>query len=365
MTTTQRNRRLGMGLGLLIALAVVLWLIFGGHRYVTTENAYIKIDMISLTADVSGPLVAVNVERNQPVQRGQVLAEVDPLPYRIALAEARADQRAVRNRILSERADYARLQAQRAQARRDLSYYQRELQRFQGLDKGAVSQSQLEAARQKRDKARADAEVIDQQLASLRAKLGGGPDVAVEEHPDYQAATAKLDQAEYDLAHTRIVAPADGILGGATPMVGERVNAGVPVLTLARDRSAWVEANLKETQLTNVREGQTVEVVVDSYPGVTWRARVRSLSPATGSEYALIPPQNASGNWVKVVQRVPVRLQLLDVDGKPPLRSGMSAEITIDTQASPLADKPVAGTPVAGKPVAGTPVAASGDHGTP
>ena len=159
MTTTQRNRRLGMGLGLLIALAVVLWLIFGGHRYVTTENAYIKIDMISLTADVSGPLVAVNVERNQPVQRGQVLAEVDPQPYRIALAEARADQRAVRNRILSERADYARLQAQRAQARRDLSYYQRELQRFQGLDKVAVSQSQLEAARQKRDKARADAEV--------------------------------------------------------------------------------------------------------------------------------------------------------------------------------------------------------------
>jgi len=160
VTTTQRNRRLGMGLGLLIALAVVLWLIFGGHRYVTTENAYIKIDMISLTADVSGPLVAVNVERNQPVRRGQVLAEVDPQPYRIALAEARADQRAVRNRILSERADYARLQAQRAQARRDLSYYQRELQRFQGLDKVAVSQSQLEAARQKRDKARADAEVI-------------------------------------------------------------------------------------------------------------------------------------------------------------------------------------------------------------
>jgi len=360
VTTTQRNRRLGMGLGLLAALAVVLWLIFGGDRYVSTENAYIKIDMISLTADVSGPLVAVNVERNQPVRRGQVLAEVDPRPYRIALAEARADQRAVRNRILSERADYARLQAQRAQARRDLSYYQRELQRFQGLDKVAVSQSQLEAARQKRDKARADAEVIDQQLASLRARLGGGPDVAVEEHPDYQAATAKLDQAEYDLAHTRIMAPADGVLGGTTPMVGERVNAGVPVLTLARDRSAWVEANLKETQLTRVREGQTVEVVVDSYPGVTWRARVRSLSPATGSEYALIPPQNASGNWVKVVQRVPVRLQLLDVDGKPPLRSGMSAEITIDTQASPLADKPVAGTPVAGKPVA-----ASGDHGTP
>jgi len=342
VTTTQRNRRLGMGLGVLIALVVVLWLVFGGHRYVSTDNAYIKIDMISLTANVSGPLVTVSVDRNQRVHSGDLLAEVDPQPYRIALAEARADQRAVRNRILSERADYARLQAQRAQAQRDLGYYQRELQRFQGLDKVAVSRSQLEAAQQKRDKARAETEVIDQQLASLRARLGGGPDVAVEEHPDYQAAAAKREQAEYDLAHTRILAPSNGVIGGATPMVGERVNAGVPVLTLARDHSAWVEANLKETQLTNVREGQTVEVEVDSYPGVTWPARVESLSPATGSEYALIPPQNASGNWVKVVQRVPVRLQLLEVDGKPPLRSGMSAEITIDTEASLLDDRPVA-----------------------
>ena len=133
-------------------------------------------------------------------------------------------------------------------------------------------------------------------------------------------------------------------------MVGERVNAGVPVLTLARDRSAWVEANLKETQLTDVREGQAVEVAVDTYPGVIWRARVQSLSPATGSEYALIPPQNASGNWVKVVQRVPVRLQLLDTDDKPPLRSGMSAEITIDTEAALLE---------------GHPVAVDGDHGAP
>lgn len=323
-----------MGLGLIVALAVVLWLAFGGRRYVSTENAYVKIDMISLTADVSGPLTRVEVERNQAVQQGQVLAEVDPEPYRIALEEARADQQAVRNRILSERADYARLQAQHAQAERDLAYHQRELERYQGLDRVAVSRSQLDGARQKRDQAGAQASVTEQELASLKAKLGGGPDVAVEEHPDYQAATAKLDRARYDLAHTRIVAPADGVIGGSTPLVGERVNAGVPVFTLAKNRSAWVEANLKETQLTNVREGQSVEVQVDSYPGVVWKATVQSLSPATGSEYALIPPQNASGNWVKVVQRVPVKLRLEDLDGKPPLRAGMSAEIAIDTGVS-------------------------------
>ncbi|MEO1900930.1 MAG: HlyD family secretion protein [Alcanivorax sp.] len=338
MTTTQRNRRLAMGLGLILALAVVLWLAFGGRRYVSTENAYVKIDMISLTADVSGPLTRVEVERNQAVQQGQVLAEVDPEPYRIALEEARADQQAVRNRILSERADYARLQAQHAQAERDLAYHQRELERYQGLDRVAVSRSQLDGARQKRDQAGAQASVTEQELASLKAKLGGGPDVAVEEHPDYQAATAKLDRARYDLAHTRIVAPADGVIGGSTPLVGERVNAGVPVFTLAKNRSAWVEANLKETQLTNVREGQSVEVEVDSYPGVVWKATVQSLSPATGSEYALIPPQNASGNWVKVVQRVPVKLRLEDLDGKPPLRAGMSAEIAIDTGVSLFGD---------------------------
>lgn len=327
-----------MGLGLIVALGVMLWLAFGGRRYVSTENAYVKIDMISLTADVSGPLTRVEVERNQAVQQGQVLAEVDPEPYRIALEEACADQQAVRNRILSERADYARLQAQHAQAERDLAYHQRELERYQGLDRVAVSRSQLDGARQKRDQADAQASVTEQELASLKAKLGGGPDVAVEEHPDYQAATAKLDRARYDLAHTRIVAPADGVIGGSTPLVGERVNAGVPVFTLAKNRSAWVEANLKETQLTNVREGQSVEVEVDSYPGVVWKATVQSLSPATGSEYALIPPQNASGNWVKVVQRVPVKLRLEDLDGKPPLRAGMSAEIAIDTGVSLFGD---------------------------
>ena len=334
MTASQRNRRAGMGLGLLVALAVLLWMLFGGQRYVSTENAYVKIDMISLTADVSGPLVAVHVQRNQPVTKGELLAEVDPAPFRIALTEARADLQAKKNLILSDRADYARLQAQQAQSRRDVAFYGRELKRLQGLKREAVSRVQLDSARQKLDQARSRQQVLDQELASLKAKLGGGPDVPFSDHPDYQSAQAKLEQARYNLAHTRIVAPAAGIIGGSTPLVGERVEAGVPVLTLAKNHSAWVEANLKETQLTDVREGQQVEVTVDSYPGQTWKARVQSLSPATGAEYALIPPQNASGNWVKVVQRIPVKLQLLDTDGKPPLRAGMSAEISIDTQSA-------------------------------
>lgn len=338
MTTTQRNRRLAMGLGLAVALVLVLWLMFGGKRYVSTENAYIKIDMISLTADVSGPLVAVNVDRNQRVEKGDVLAEVDARPYRIALAQARADRQAVRNRVLSLRADYARVLEEKAQAKRDAAYHQRELGRLQRLDKVAVSKAQLDAAQQELDQARSEVAVDEQELASLRAQLGGGPEVAVAAHPDYLAATARLEQAEYDLAHTRILAPADGVIGGATPMVGERVNAGVPVLTLAKSEAIWVEVNLKETQLTHVRAGQTAQVEVDTYPSVIWEARVQSVSPAAGSEYALIPPQNASGNWVKVVQRVPVKLVLVNRDDKPPLRAGMSAEITIDTEISLFGD---------------------------
>ncbi|EKF75352.1 HlyD family protein secretion protein [Alcanivorax hongdengensis A-11-3] len=328
-----------MGLGLIVALAAVLWMLFGGQRYISTENAYVKIDMVSLTADVSGPLVAVNVERNQPVSQGQLLAEIDPQPFRIALAEARADLEAEKNQILSDRADYARLQAQKSQAQRDVAYYQRELTRLKGLRRDSVSRSQLDDAQQKLDQARSSRQVLDQQLASLKAKLAGGPDVPVTEHPDYQAAEAKLEKAQYNLAHTRIVAPTDGIIGGSTPMVGERVEAGVPAFTLAKNHAVWVEANLKETQLTRVREGQQAEVEVDTYPGVTWKATVQSVSPATGAEYALIPPQNASGNWVKVVQRIPVKLTLLDADGKPPLRAGMSAEISIDTDSGSQAPR--------------------------
>ncbi|AFT72113.1 Multidrug resistance efflux pump [Alloalcanivorax dieselolei B5] len=335
MTSIQRTRRLGMGLGLLVAVVLILWLIFGGQRYVSTDNAYIKIDMLSLAANVSGQLVAVNVERNQVVEKGQVLAEVDPRPFRIAVAEARADQQAVRNRILSLRGDYAQATAERDQANRDVSYYRRELQRLQRMRRSSVSEAQLDSARQKLDQARANGSVAEQRLVSLRAQLAGGPDMAVEDHPDYQAATAKLEQAEYDLSQCQVIAPASGIVGGEVPMVGERVNAAVPIISLSKTDTLWVEANLKETQLTRIVPGQTAEVEVDTFPGVKWEAEVISLSPATGSEFALIPPQNASGNWVKVVQRLPVRLRLLPKDGQPILRAGMSAEVSIDTGDEP------------------------------
>ena len=334
MIVSQRNCRIAMGLGLAVAVVVLLWLVFGGRRYVDTDNAYIKIDTASLTANVSGQLVAVYVERNQAVAKGQVLAEIDPQPYRIALDQATADLHTMRNDILSERANYGKLVAQRDQAQQDVAYYRRELERLQGMDKVAVARSKLDTGTWKLGNAQAQVRMLDEQLASLRAKLGGGPEVPVEKNPDFQAAQARLDQARYDLAHTRIMAPYAGIIGGSTPMVGERVQPGLPVFKLTRTGAVWVQANIKETNLTDVRPGQTAEVKVDSYPGVTWSARVESLSPATGSEFALIPAQNASGNWVKVVQRIPVRLQLLDTDGKPPLRAGMSSEVSIDTGAS-------------------------------
>ena len=180
--------------------------------------------------------------------------------------------------------------------------------------------------------------------------MGGHPEAPAEEQADLKVAQAQLDRARYQLTLTRIVAPVDGIVANNVPQVGELAHNGLTLVSLLSSEDLWVEANLKETQLANIRPGQLARVAVDAYPGRTWRAQVERLSPASGSEFALIPAQNASGNWVKVVQRVPVRLRLLQTESNPALRSGMSAEVWIDTQtAEPLTEeaRPVAARPIA------------------
>jgi membrane fusion protein (multidrug efflux system) len=333
MSTSLRNRRIFMGAGILVAVAIGLWLLFGGGRYVSTEDAYVKMDIVSLSAGVTGPLVNVPVHRNEWVKTGQLLAEVDPRPYTIAVEQAEAQLAQVRNQLLSEQADYAQEQTQLTQANRDVAFYRRELDRNLKLKRMSVSEAALDESRHNLQKAESSRDALSEQLKSLRAKLNGGPNQPIEQHPDYLAAKAALDKAEYDLGNTRIPAPFAGQLGGAVPLPGKVVVAGLPVLSLARKGSLWVEANLKETRITHVKVGDRATVKADAYPDVTWQAEVASLSPASGSEFALIPPQNASGNWVKVVQRIPVALHFLPgQEDKPPLRAGMSVEVTIDTR---------------------------------
>ena len=324
-------RRLGFAAGILVAGLVAGWCLFGGSGSVHTENAYIKADKLSLAAEVSGVIAEVPVKANQRVARGDLLVRLDETPFLLAIAEAEAHLGQVRNELLARRAEFSEAEAALQQARTDADFYRRQLERNEKLGRVALAEAQLDESRQQLERARAQIAINTEKLASLRAELGGNPQVPLEEQADLKVAQAQLDKARYQLSRTRIFAPTDGIIANETPQVGEMARAGIGLLSMLGAESIWVEANLKETELAQVRAGQQAEVSLDAYPGFVWQAQVDSLSPASGSEFALIPPQNASGNWVKVVQRVPVRLRLYPVKDAPALRAGMSARVSIDT----------------------------------
>ncbi|MFV0278002.1 MAG: HlyD family secretion protein [Parahaliea sp.] len=328
-------RRLGLGAGLLVAAAVIAWLALGGGGSVHTENAYLKADKLSLTTDVAGLVANVPVQANQPVSAGDLLLHLDDTPFRLAVEEAAAHLEQVRNELMARRADYAEADAALEQARRDADFYQRQLQRNEKMGPVAISEAQLDEARQALTRARAQISINQQKLSSLGAELGGDTNTPLEQQADLKVAQAQLERAQYQLSRTAVYAPVTGIVTNDVPQVGEMARSGLTLITMMSSKDTWVEANLKETQLANVRTGQPATVKIDAYPGVVFNARVASLSPASGSEFALIPPQNASGNWVKVVQRIPVRLQLENSADYPlSLRAGMSAQVRIDTSSA-------------------------------
>jgi membrane fusion protein (multidrug efflux system) len=173
--------------------------------------------------------------------------------------------------------------------------------------------------------------VLRQRLVRLLTTLKGDADLPVDDHPQVREKMAERDRAALDLARTEIKAPAGGTVVNLRLQVGEQLRAATPIFSLVSENRPWVDANLKETTLTHVAVGQRVDVVLDIYPNVTWKGVVESISPATGAEFAILPPQNASGNWVKVVQRLPVRIRLEPHAGEPPLRAGVTATVSIDT----------------------------------
>ena len=329
---SRTRQHLSMGAGTALALAVTLWLTFGGGGSISTENAYLKADKLALSSEVSGRIVEVPVRAHQSVEAGQLLVQIEDTPYRIAVAEAEANLALVRNQVEARRADYQEIAANLEQARSDAAFYQRQLARSEKMGPSAVSESELDGARQELARAQSRIAITTQQLAALRAELGGSPDVALESQADVRVAQAQLDRARHQLERTRITAPVAGTIANEVPQVGEMAHGGLTLLTLMDTHTVWVEANLKETQLEHIRPGQPATVAIDAYPGLQLQAEVESLSPASGSEFALIPAQNASGNWVKVVQRVPVRLRLSMPTQTHTLRPGMSAEVHIDVR---------------------------------
>ena len=317
-----------------------LALIAGGYWYVTggrvmsTDNAYVEADKVGISTDVSGMVKEIDVKNNQHVEDGQVLFRLDDLPFRLALERADAQVGIVRNDLNALKANYRDMQAQIKQAQDDIDYYDREFHRQQDLAaKNIASQQTFDAARRNWQNAQQKLASLNQQLAAIAANLNGDPNIPVEQHPRYRDAVAQRNEAARQLDHTVVKAPFAGIVTNVPSLApGKYLQASMTAFYLVATDYVWVDSNPKETELTNVRPGQPVMVTVDTYPDVEWHGAVESISPAAAQEFSLLPAQNTSGNWVKVVQRIPMRVRL-DTSNKnlPPLRAGMSVEVNVDT----------------------------------
>lgn len=333
-----RKTRKLLRLFLLVVIPAIA-IVIGGHfwvkstRYVTTENAYIKAHHLAVSADIDGRAIRVAVTENDSVKQGDLLFELDPEPFRIDLATSDAEIAGIRNTLAARRAEYREAQAEQADARQEIGYYNRVYQRQKKLlARGIASRAKHDEAERNLTKARQQSRTINQKIQRVLAQLGGDYTLPPEQHPMYREAVTKRERAMLNLRRTRVVAPAAGTVGKVTLQGGEYVEEGKAVIPIILARETWIEANLKETQLTHVRPGQTATIIVDAYPDHEWKAAVTSISPSTGAELSVLPPQNASGNWVKVVQRVPVRLEIDRLTAGPALRAGMTVSVSIDTK---------------------------------
>lgn len=304
-----------------------------GGRFVNTENAYVKADIAQIAPEVAGRVIDVAVRDHMHVKAGMPLLRIDPEPYQLALDKAEAELDIARTQVEMARASWRETLTELGEMESQTAYHSRNLQRQQSLaDRGVVSASKLEEAQNDANVARNRLQVVRRRLERTLAALGGDPHKPTDAYAPVRDKIAERDRAELDLRRTTLTAPLDGVAVNVKLQVGEQVKASTPLFVIVADTRPWVEANLKETTLTHVHVGQEVKVVMDIYPDEIWQGVVSSISPAAGSEFAILPPQNASGNWVKVVQRLPVKITLKPHDGEPPLRAGMTATVDIDTQ---------------------------------
>ena len=321
---------------LLVAVPFLLVLVGGavwlhGGRTVGTDDAYVKADIAQISSEVSGRVVKVLVHDHETVAAGTPLVKLDPVPFRLALAKAEAELDNARTTVETARAQWAETRSELAELQSQAEYLARQAARQRALaSSGVAAVSKLEEAQNAAIVAHDRINVMRKRLARMQAALGGNPDLPTDDHPLVREKRAERDSAALDLKHTTILAPIGGTAVNVKLQPGEQVKAATPLFALVAKTRPWVEANMKETDLTWVKPGQKAEIVLDIYPDVTWQGEVESISPATGAEFAILPPQNASGNWVKVVQRLPVRVRLLPYPGEPPLRAGMTATVTID-----------------------------------
>jgi membrane fusion protein (multidrug efflux system) len=336
-TNGQRAKRLRKPImigGVAIIVLVAGYFYFTGGRYVSTDDAYVNAARVAISTNVPGRVVELNVHDNQRVRRGAVLFKLDERPFQLKVNEARAKLNNARLQVDSLKATYKQKQSELRSAEDTLAYEKRESERQSRLlSSGISSQSQVDRAIHGRDAAAQAVAAAQQQIASTLANLGGDPQIDPSKHPSVQQAQAELDRAELDLSYTTIAAPDDGVVTQVEKLqVGDYVNAASPVFALVATHNLWIEANFKEVQLSKMREGQPATVRIDTYGDRTFKAHIASLSPGTGAQFSVLPAQNATGNWVKVVQRLAVRVEIEDADRDHPLFAGLSATVKVDTE---------------------------------
>jgi membrane fusion protein, multidrug efflux system len=318
-------------LGPIVVLAVAGYVYMKSGRYASTDNAYVKSDKVIVSAEVSGPITHVEVHENEHVKKNDVLFVIDDGPYRVALERAEAQLAAVDSFIESLEASYRQRLEQLELARMNVAYTEHELERETGLaERGLGSDVDVDRARHEYDVARQQIPILNEALAQLRAQLGGDLEAGIRAHPAYRAAKSAVDGAKLDLELTVVRAPFGGV-ASRVPVTGQYVAPGTAAMSIVADGNAWIEANFKETDLAHVEVGQPARILIDTYPDRDWRGTVESIGQATGAEFSVIPAQNASGNWVKVTQRIPVRISVRVAENDPTLRSGMSSTVEIDT----------------------------------
>jgi membrane fusion protein, multidrug efflux system len=311
-------------------IVVCLVIYFSQGRYVSTDNAYVQLEKTAVTPHISGHVVTLFVRENDKVEQGQIILKIEDDDTRINVKQGLALLESARTNIKVLKATYDLQQAEVDVALDQARFSENELDRQKDMAKrNMASKSDVDEAEQEFELMRGAALIVKQQMQETIAKLHGEANIEIEDHPNVRGARANLENAELMLARTELRAPRDGIVS-QLPFVGDTVAVGVPALSIVAVDNPWIEANFKETQLTKIKPGQPVEIEIDSYPGQVWHGHVDSIAQATGAEFAILPPQNSSGNWVKVVQRIPVRITIDDYSDEEPLRTGLSAHVTVD-----------------------------------
>ena len=327
------RQRLLVG-GLVVFLFSAVFFYFAGGSIVSTDDAYTQSARVEISANIGGRVTKVYVQDNQQVHRGEPLFAVDNRDFLISLAQARAGLANAKLQIMALKATYKQRQADLQAAEASRAYQRQVLERQKNLaSQGIASQAQLEDAQHAFAAAGQKLNAVKQAQLNIRTLLNNDPTINVNAHPAVQQAQAMLERAQLNLSYTIVKAPMDGIVAKVDQLqAGDYVKAATPVFALISSTRVWVEANFKETELAYMRPGQKVTIDISAYPTRSFHGVVESISPGTGSSFSLLPAENATGNWVKIVQRLPVRISIADPDSNWTMHSGLSALVKVDTQ---------------------------------